>query len=215
MRGAVALDCYGTLVDESRIFRDAFDGVTSPAFARRFDCARAAVVKHEVFLSQRERYELALHAAAAESGEPVDIVLLRDRIMQNFADAPAVAGAAVAIATLRGMNFRVGLAANGDRAPVRDLIRRNGFELDFVVTSEGARAYKPSREFFAHVLAAAQTSALRTTMVGNDLDDDIQGAVAAGLRAIWVSSVAGPVPPDVALVRSLSEACDVLEARGS
>ena len=57
---------------------------------------------------------------------------------------------------------------------------------------------KPSPEFFRLALDAAGVAAERALVVGDDLDADVGGAQAAGLRAVLVRTGkgAGPVPPD-------------------
>jgi ribonucleotide monophosphatase NagD (HAD superfamily) len=57
---------------------------------------------------------------------------------------------------------------------------------------------KPSPEFFRLAVDAAGVAAERALVVGDDLDADVGGAQAAGLRAVLVRTGkgAGPVPPD-------------------
>jgi HAD superfamily hydrolase (TIGR01458 family) len=76
-------------------------------------------------------------------------------------------------------------------------MRADGLSLDvgpFVAAIEyatGREAYvvgKPARGFFEQVLAGIGVDAARAVMVGDDLESDIGGALAAGLRAILVQT---------------------------
>jgi HAD superfamily hydrolase (TIGR01458 family) len=74
-------------------------------------------------------------------------------------------------------------------------LRADGLSLDvgpFVAALEyatGQEAYvvgKPARGFFAQVLQDVGTAPLSAVMVGDDIESDIGGALAAGLRAVLV-----------------------------
>jgi HAD superfamily hydrolase (TIGR01458 family) len=76
-------------------------------------------------------------------------------------------------------------------------MRAGGLSLDvgpFVAAIEyatGQDAYvvgKPARGFFDQVLAGIDVDATRAVMVGDDIESDIGGALAAGLRAILVQT---------------------------
>lgn len=58
--------------------------------------------------------------------------------------------------------------------------------LEYATGREATVVGKPSAEFFAQVLAGAAVSASEATMVGDDVESDIGGALAAGIDAILV-----------------------------
>ena len=59
--------------------------------------------------------------------------------------------------------------------------------VDFLVTSEEVGAEKPARSIFLHALEKLGLPADRVIMIGDDLEKDIRGAEACGIRAYQVS----------------------------
>jgi putative hydrolase of the HAD superfamily len=86
-----------------------------------------------------------------------------------------------------------------------------------VIDSTLVNAWKPDPRIFTRALAVIGFPAPRVAMVGDRLDRDVEGAVAAGLRAIWVSGAraldaADPLAGSVAaVVRSV----DALDPEGA
>lgn len=82
----------------------------------------------------------------------------------------------------------LGVVSNGCGNTAR-LLREAGLEQCFrvVVDSSEVDAWKPDPRIFAPALARLGCDAAHVAMVGDRLDRDVEGAAAAGLRAIWVS----------------------------
>jgi putative hydrolase of the HAD superfamily len=68
------------------------------------------------------------------------------------------------------------------------LLRRQGLEglFDAVVVSGAINKRKPSPEIFESTLKTLGVSASETVFVGDTIDADIEGAKAAGMRAIYI-----------------------------
>jgi putative hydrolase of the HAD superfamily len=66
------------------------------------------------------------------------------------------------------------------RAGLGDLFR-------WVITSVDAGARKPRAEFFHYALARCQLTPADVLFVGNQLNTDIAGAEAFGIRTVWLS----------------------------
>jgi putative hydrolase of the HAD superfamily len=85
--------------------------------------------------------------------------------------------------------YVLGLLTNG----VPDLQRRKlegaGFAGCFkhALVSGEAGIGKPDRRVFEMLLDRMETSADRTLMIGDSLENDVQGAQGAGMRAVWVN----------------------------
>lgn len=60
--------------------------------------------------------------------------------------------------------------------------------LEYAANTSAIVVGKPSREFFARAVAALDTGPEETVMVGDDLEADVGGAQAAGLRAVQVET---------------------------
>jgi len=76
----------------------------------------------------------------------------------------------------------------GDERHVRAWLRRAGLDGAFtwVITSIDAGARKPSARFFAYALARCGCAADDVLFVGNQLNTDVAGANAAGIRSVWL-----------------------------
>jgi putative hydrolase of the HAD superfamily len=67
--------------------------------------------------------------------------------------------------------------------------------LSTVVISEAVQVQKPDPRIFTHALAQIGCQASDTWFVGDHPVNDVLGAAAVGLRAIWLTGVC-PWPPD-------------------
>ena len=106
--------------------------------------------------------------------------------------------------------FTLGVITNGN-ADVHHI--GIGHYFDFVVTPVEAGAAKPKPEIFNAALAVAGVEAARAVHVGDDPERDVLGALAVGMRAIWVNAKHSPWPggrsPD-AIVRHVGELAEVI-----
>ena len=93
-----------------------------------------------------------------------------------------------------------------------------GHYFDFVVTSAGAGAAKPSRAIFEKALDHAEVPASQAVHVGDDPITDIRGAREAGMRTVWFNPAGDPWPsgprPD-AEINSLRRLGQALSALGA
>lgn len=101
-------------------------------------------------------------------------------------------------------NFIVGVLSNADNYIIERSIRTQGFKLDFVITSEDARANKPSSEIFLYSMEILGRRPDELYMIGDSQIDDILGAGKLGINTIWInrdgeSLKEGISPPDFEL----------------
>ena len=86
-----------------------------------------------------------------------------------------------------------------------------GALLDGVVASAAAGARKPQPAIFEQALELAGVTAERAVHVGDSVEEDVAGARAAGIGAVWVNRPRPPgvsrrrAAPDVTTITSLSE----------
>ena len=172
----------------------------------------------------------AASAKPRAAGSPIDVVFLDwgDTLMadDNAQSGPmatwpqvrAVEGAQEALRRLRPQ-YRLIVATNADDSGVRDVraaLSRVSLDelIDDVVSSREVGARKPDKLFYRAALLRAGFAGVplapeRAVMVGDSLKNDIAGAQAAGLRAIWLAprrakAAPGAPVPD-ARIRKLSE----------
>jgi putative hydrolase of the HAD superfamily len=97
----------------------------------------------------------------------------------------------------RAAGARLVVASNWD-VSLHDALRESGLAelLDGVATSAEVGASKPSGELFAAALALAGVEAWQAVHVGDSFGEDVEGARAAGIEAVWLRREAqdGPAP---------------------
>jgi putative hydrolase of the HAD superfamily len=120
--------------------------------------------------------------------DPLDDLLAAYRVDYLRAIAPVDAGTAGALARLRERGWRIGIVTNG--APTQELkIDAAGLRglVDGCAISEVVGVRKPDPAIF-HAAAARCGCALDGAwVIGDSATADIAGAVACGLRSVWLS----------------------------
>jgi putative hydrolase of the HAD superfamily len=92
------------------------------------------------------------------------------------------------LSALHVAGIRLGIVTNGEvlfQAPKITHLAIDRY-LSTVVISEAVEAQKPDPRIFAHALAKIGCRAADTWFVGDDLINDVLGAAAVGMRAIWL-----------------------------
>ncbi len=96
-----------------------------------------------------------------------------------YDDVPA------ALAALRSAGLRLGLVSNSAR-DVREFARHHGLDVDAGISSFHHGRTKPHASIFRAVLDLLGVEPTEAAMVGDTIADDIEGALALGMRAILV-----------------------------
>ena len=109
---------------------------------------------------------------------------------------------------LRARGIKVGVLTNGLAWLQRRKLRRIGLEdaFDAVAISQEIGAWKPDPRAFAAAVAMLRLRPSEVAMVGDHLENDVAGALAAGLAAaVWVERRPGELPDGAHLARELAE----------
>lgn len=132
--------------------------------------------------------------------ETVETALLEALHFRAYPDAgPALAAA-------RELPARVLVVSNWDislERVLQELVLTP--LLDGVITSAFTGARKPSPKIFVRALELAGVSPEYAVHVGDSVDEDVAGALAAGIAPILLRRDARPGPPGVATISSLSD----------
>ncbi len=107
------------------------------------------------------------------------------------------------LAELRAMNLKLGLVSNTSR-DLGAFVRHFGLDVDAWVSSGSHGKVKPSPLIFAAALELLDVAAVDAVMVGDSVEDDIEGAEAAGMRAFLLDR-AGRFPEHAGRIESLRE----------
>src|SRR5262245_6813614 len=90
-----------------------------------------------------------------------------------------------ALDELRRHGLLLGLVTNGQR-DLEEFVEHHGLVVDAMVGSRLHGKIKPHPSIFGAALEALGVTAEETAMVGDSVEDDIEGARALGMRAILV-----------------------------
>ena len=88
-----------------------------------------------------------------------------------------------ALATLRAAGLRIGLVSNSAR-DVREFAHHHGLDVDAGISSFHHGRTKPHASIFRAVLDLLGVEPAEAAMVGDTIADDVEGALALGMRAI-------------------------------
>ena len=215
----ILLDALGTLLE-----------LRPPAPALQSELARRFGVAVELESAERAlAAEIAYYRAHLQDGwDAESLAALRRRcaeiVRTALPELAAVPLGEMTEALLAALNFRAfpdvepalrdarrrGLklivVSNWD-VSLPDVLGRTGLAslLDGVITSAQFGARKPSPAIFEYALAAAGVAPEQALHVGDNLEEDIGGARAAGIAAVLVRRDGTPGPPEVASIRGLDE----------
>jgi putative hydrolase of the HAD superfamily len=213
---AVLLDALGTLVELQppaprlqRLLRDFGFEVSEQQAAEGFMAEIAYYLDHHLDGSDPERLERLRDRCADEMRralgiDELDHATARRAMLEalEFIPYPDVEPA---LRDLRERGTTVVIASNWD-CSLPDWLGPAGIlELvDGVVTSAEVGAAKPSPRVFERALGIAGVEPGEALHVGDKVDNDIEGAAAAGIRAVLLQREGDP-PPGVESIRSLAE----------
>lgn len=99
-------------------------------------------------------------------------------------------GARSLLRQVREAGLRTAILTNGTIDPQRRKIEKHGLAglVDLVVVTEEIGVHKPDPRAFGHILNGLQVRAADAAMVGDDLRNDVDGALAADFRqAVWLA----------------------------
>lgn len=128
----------------------------------------------------------------------------------------AMPGAVDVLEAIRGQGIRICVVTNNLRREQEEKLRYCGLDqlVDELVTSQDAGAVKPHPAPFLMALRGAGCGPGQAVMVGDSWSGDVLGAVAVGIRPVWLNRTGMDIPdPSLAReIRSFSPADEALFA---
>ena len=88
-----------------------------------------------------------------------------------------------ALEAVRAEGLKIGLLSNSSRN-LGEFVRHHGLDSDAVLTSHAHGKTKPHDSIFRAILDLLDVEAWDAVMIGDTLDEDIEGARAVGMRAV-------------------------------
>ena len=170
-----------------------------------------------------ERFRRLLDLGARGNGRGPDAAETRVRAAQaarRYREAyeqgwQPVEGAPALLAALKHAGLAVVVVTNNIVSEQRRKLERCelGACVDALVTSEEVGVQKPDPRIFAIALGHAKAGPHEAVMLGDNWLNDIEGARAAGIRAVWLNRTGAPHPdPSVPELRSLVPTDRAVEA---
>jgi putative hydrolase of the HAD superfamily len=159
----------------------------------RYDAARAAAIEalqanrdfvhdEEVWIAFTEQIVLGMGGDAPGARACATDMVREWERHENFSlyeDSLPV------LAELRRHRLKIGLVSNGQR-DLEEFAAHHALDVDAMVGSKSHGRTKPHPSIFVAALEALEVAPDEAAMVGDSLEDDIEGARALGIRAIFL-----------------------------
>jgi putative hydrolase of the HAD superfamily len=147
----------------------------------------------------RRRSAEAMRPALGVDGDLTDALLASLRFR-------AYPDAAPALLALRARGLAIVVVSNWDHS-LHERLEETGLAplVDGAVASAELGHAKPERAIFEHALALCGAAPEAALHAGDSPREDVEGALAAGLRAVLVARGERPVDAGVPVIRSLAE----------
>jgi len=213
---AVLLDALGTLVELQppaprlrRLLRDSGIEVSEEQAAAGFVAEIAYYLDHHLDGSDTERLERLRDRCAEEMRRALGVPELDHptarRAMLGSLEFTPYPDVEPALRELRERGLTLVVASNWDCSLPEWLARAGVLELvDGVVTSAEVGAAKPSPRVFVRALAIAGAEPGEALHVGDKVDNDVEGAAAAGVRGVLLQREGDPPPGAIGSLTELA-----------
>lgn len=201
----ITFDCYGTLVQWHDAVRRAAASIlerhlSAPAstesiasFAVRL---RESAMEHQQqspFRDYEAVLDASLNQALRETGHDATAADLETLLatlgrIEPHPDVPE------ALARLRE-HYRIAVISNTSDHLIANTITAIGTPIDFVITAQQARAYKPDHALFHHAYAAMGVTKDETIHVAMGQFSDLKVCQELGIRSVWIDREGEPLDP--------------------
>lgn len=160
------------------------------------DRLRAVASEHQQrspFQDYRPILRTSLTQALAEAGH-IATAADQDRLLSILGRIGPHPEVPAALARLRE-RYRIAIVSNTDDALIAGTVAAIGTPVDFVVTAQQARAYKPDHRLFLHAYATMGVTQEETIHVGMGQFTDLKVCQELGIRSVWIDRDGEPLDP--------------------
>lgn len=201
----ITFDCYGTLVQWHDAVRRAAASILErhltvkaskesiASFAARLREIAMELQQQSPFLEYETVLGASLNQALRETGHDataadLETLLATLRRIEPHPDVPE------ALARLR-QDYRIAVISNTSDELIADTITAIGTPIDFVITAQQARAYKPDHALFRHAYATMGVTKEETIHVAMGQFSDLKVCQELGIRRVWIDREGEPLNP--------------------
>ena len=202
----LTFDCYGTLVRWHRALHSAV-GAVLVRHGRVTNVDAGLVVEmvetlRTVSMAQQQRppyrdYKTILQASLAEVLAAKGLPPRADdgaTLLSSLRAIPPHPEVPVVLERLRA-RFRLAIISNSDDDLIAGTIAAIGVPIDFVITAQQARAYKPDHQLFRHAHDVIGVTPDETVHVGMGQITDLKVCRELGIRVVWIDRLAEELDP--------------------
>lgn len=218
---AIAFDCYGTLLDvteqdfiracETILTRHALEHDSHAFWQTWLSASRALAKEHgrdpdaleeeePEFAPFRTRWPQTFDRAFQDAGLSADAVAAYEAFHDTLCRGVAYPDTKPALEALKP-HFRIAVVSNADDDHLMQALTDNGLAgadlFEFILSSEGARSYKPRRRIFEQAAARFGLPPADVLYVGDSPVADVLGARSAGMPVAWLNRLAVQRPERV------------------
>lgn len=200
----ITFDCYGTLVQWHRAMQDVARSllsahgmaVSQARAAALADAIRAAAVRFqqcEPFLP----YEAILRSSLADALTVLGKVATEQDHRTLYGALAQIAphpDTSAALTRLR-TRYQLAIISNTDDTLIAGTVSALGTPIDFVVTAQQAKAYKPDHRLFEYAYAKMDVMKDETIHVGMGQFTDLKVCNELGIRSVWINREGEPLDP--------------------
>jgi 2-haloacid dehalogenase len=196
---AIAFDIYGTLINPHGVVDELTRhlGERAPAFSNlwrdkqlEYSFRRGLMGRYETFpVCTRQALEYTDRVLQTGLDETV-----KDGLMQIYRELPAFADVPSSLQLLADQGLRLFGFSNGTADAVNALLQHAQIDGYFagVVSVDAMQTFKPDPRVYLHFAEAAATDLDNCWLVSSN-PFDVIGAVAAGMKAVWLQRSADAV----------------------
>lgn len=204
---ALTIDLYGTLVkNNSVLMRDICQRIN--ATSRVFESTAAKVSKTwldlsvecseicygDKFLKEKELEQVILTRLLNEYRSRLDPYLLHEEI-RSESIRPAIYDDARLFLTRLPLPCYV--LCNGDRNTIETAIEYAGLNVEGIICSEDAKAYKPNYRIFEYAVDKLKLNPTQVLHIGDSVNHDVNPAKKYGMKAVLLNRFGHKLPENL------------------
>ena len=129
--------------------------------------------------------ELIVRGLGGAGPEARELAVEMTRLWERSENFDLYEDALPTLAKLRGLGLKLGLVSNGGRE-IADFVVHHELDVDCAIASRAHGWIKPHESIFRAALELLGVEAEETVMVGDSVEDDIEGATAIGIEAFLI-----------------------------
>ena len=216
---AIAVDYYGTLVDVGHPFDDIKQWLREyySDLPINIDNIYIAFLKEQIklqnggkFYSGQDIMIKSYKKACDKYNTPFHGDEFCKLIYRLFTYPLSFPNVKQTITKLR-KHYPVLLLTNADNNILYESIKLQGFDFDFVLSSEDLQCNKPNIKIFKRASELLNVSPEHVLMIGDSLSEDIYGAIGCGMQAIWINKENCQCDTSILQIASINEVESILQ----